>query len=41
MESADFIGPGGLFGSREYPKGVKSSKTSYNEEDAAKLWEIS
>ncbi len=40
-EGGAYYGPDGTFGWKGYPKKVKSSEKSYNEEDAKKLWEIS
>ena len=40
-QNGDYIGPSGFYGIKGYPKRVKSSKSSYNEEDAKHLWEIS
>ncbi|MBN1214795.1 MAG: SDR family oxidoreductase [Candidatus Lokiarchaeota archaeon] len=41
VEGGAYYGPDGTFGWKGYPKKVKSSKKSYNEEDAIKLWDIS
>ena len=41
VESGDFIGPGGIYQARGFPKRYKSVKSTYNEEDAKKLWEVS
>jgi NAD(P)-dependent dehydrogenase (short-subunit alcohol dehydrogenase family) len=40
-KGGDFIGPGGLFEMRGWPKRVTSSAASHREEDAARLWEVS
>ena len=41
VENGDFIGPGGFQGVKGFPKRSLSSKKSYSEEDAKKLWQIS
>lgn len=41
VENGDYIGPGGFYGIKGYPKRVKSNNRSYNEEDALHLWGIS
>lgn len=41
VQNGDYIGPSGFYGIKGYPKRVKSSKSSYNEEDAKRLWNIS
>ena len=40
-QNGDYIGPGGFYGIKGYPKRVKSNKNSYNEDDAKHLWFIS
>ncbi len=37
----EYIGPDGLFGLSGYPKKVRASKKAYDEQVAAKLWEVS
>ena len=41
VEGGDFYGPTKLVGLRGFPEKVRSSKRSYNLEDAKKFWEIS
>jgi NAD(P)-dependent dehydrogenase (short-subunit alcohol dehydrogenase family) len=41
LQGGDYIGPGGLRGLRGHPKRGKSSKASYNLEQANRLWELS
>ncbi len=41
VNPGDYIGPSKLGGARGWPRRIKSSKRSYNEEDARRLWEIS
>jgi NAD(P)-dependent dehydrogenase (short-subunit alcohol dehydrogenase family) len=41
VNGCDYIGPGGIFEMRGYPKKVKSSKRSHNEAVAKRLWEVS
>lgn len=41
VEGGDYIGSRRLRGARGHPKKVRSSKRSYNEDDARQLWEIS
>lgn len=41
VQNGDYIGPEGFYGMKGYPKRVLSSKRSYNEHDAKKLWKIS
>lgn len=41
VKTGDFLGPKGFFGIKGYPSRTHSSKSSYNENDAKKLWEIS
>jgi len=41
VQGGDFIGPDGAFELRGYPKKLRSSKASYNESVAKKLWEVS
>ncbi len=41
IEGGDYIGPKGFRGMRGRPKKVRSSKQSYNEEDARQLWKMS
>ncbi len=37
----EYIGPNGLFGLSGYPKKVRASKKAYDEQVAARLWEVS
>lgn len=37
----EYIGPDGLFGLSGYPKKVRASKKAYDEQVAARLWEVS
>jgi len=37
----EYIGPDGLFGMSGYPKKVRASKKAYDEQVAARLWEVS
>ncbi|MFQ5978491.1 MAG: oxidoreductase [Candidatus Heimdallarchaeota archaeon] len=41
IEGGDYIGPSRLRGWRGHPKKARSSKRSYNLEDAEQLWELS
>lgn len=41
VDGGDYIGPGGFRGMRGYPKKEESSKESYDQEVAKKLWDIS
>ncbi len=37
----EYVGPDGLFGMSGYPKKVRGMKSAYNEQVAARLWEVS
>ena len=41
LKNGDYVGPTKIRGFRGYPKLLTSSENSYNERDAAKLWEMS
>jgi hypothetical protein len=41
VEGGDFIAPDGMMEMRGYPVISKSSEASYNQDDAAQLWQIS
>lgn len=41
VQGCDYIGPGSLLGLRGYPVKVRSSATSYDEEAARRLWDVS
>ncbi len=41
VRGGDYIGPDGLMEQRGYPKKVKSSEASHDEEVAARLWDVS
>ncbi|MCP4421864.1 MAG: SDR family NAD(P)-dependent oxidoreductase [Chloroflexi bacterium] len=41
LENGDYVGPTKMNGFRGFPKLLTSSENSYNENDAAKLWEMS
>ena len=41
VQGGDYFGPGGLMEMRGYPKKVKSNDRSYDEQAAARLWEVS
>lgn len=41
VKGGEYYGPGGIMEFRGYPVKVQSSKASYNEEDARRLWELS
>ncbi len=40
-QGADFYGPGGLFGTRGFPRKVRSSPASHDQAVAARLWQVS
>jgi hypothetical protein len=41
LSGGEYIGPDGLFGFSGYPKKVHGSKQAYDEQVAARLWEVS
>jgi hypothetical protein len=41
VQGGDYFGPDGLMEMRGYPKKVKSNDRSYDEQVAARLWEVS
>ncbi len=41
LEGGTYVGPGGFFEQRGYPKPVGSSAAARDEEVARKLWEVS
>ena len=41
LKNGDYVGPTKIRGFRGYPKLLTSNENSYNEKDAAKLWEMS
>ena len=41
LEGGTYVGPGGFFEQRGYPKPVGSSAAARDENTAAKLWEVS
>jgi len=41
LDGGEYVGPGGLFGMRGHPEVQRSSDASYDEADAARLWERS
>ena len=41
ISGGEYIGPDGLFGIAGYPKEVRAVKRAYDEQVAAKLWEVS
>lgn len=41
LSGGEYIGPAGLFGLSGYPKKVRASKQAYDEQVAARLWEVS
>ncbi len=41
VQAGDYYGPNGYREMRGYPKKVKSTRRSHNEESARKLWEVS
>ncbi len=41
IEGGEYIGPDGFLGQRGYPTNARSSRASYDQETAIRLWEIS
>ncbi len=41
LSGGEYIGPDGLFGLSGYPKKVRASRQAYNEQIAARLWDVS
>ncbi len=41
VKGGEYFGPSGLFELHGHPKRVKSNRRSYDEDTAARLWEVS
>lgn len=41
LQGGEYIGPSGFLGMRGYPAPTQSSQRSHNQEDAARLWQVS